>query len=185
MFPRDEVVRRYLLINTFEGIVVVFAIILSFHFLGIRSPASLLATSVSALLSSALAGTIIVLFVEKAERTKTLADYEHAMLRRLNNTWLEKRMKRAIYEACLAEGVAPMIVGGICVLPIALSCLGALPYDIALELSVGEIAASLFWIGIQLGKVVRRNKVVYGSSLLAVGLAIGFLVYLITAALGG
>ncbi len=185
MLPKDEVVRRYLVINTFESVLLVFAIILSFHFAGIREIASLLATCLSALLSGALAGSVIVLFVERAERKRVLKEYENAMLRKLDHTWLEDVEKRAILHSCMAEGIAPLLVGLACIAPFLFSLLGILEYQYAFNVSVSLISAVLFTLGIQLGRVIKQSKIGYGLVLLVIGLAVGFLTYLLTTFLCG
>lgn len=176
---RDEIVRRYFVINSFEGILTVFALILAFYF-SHPEVKLMLISCLSALVSMAIAGFSIAIQTEYAERKRELKEVEKHMLKSLKGSILDKRKKMAILLAGITEGFSPVLFGLICLSPFFICLLNLLDFKTAFLISFSLICLSLIWLGYELGKIIGETPLKYSFFLLASGLSVGFICFLIS-----
>ena len=120
-------------------------------------------------MAMAVSGFSGAYMTEKAERKRTLARLRRAMLHSLDNSIHVKAMKVAVVYAALVDALSPACPAFFSMLPFFFAAYGLLDATTAVWLSISIILATLFLLGLYLGKISRESLLLSGVKTLALG----------------
>ncbi|HDI31388.1 MAG TPA: hypothetical protein ENF80_01075 [Thermofilum sp.] len=180
MSNAEEILRRYFVMNAFDGALTMLGLVVGTYMSGSKDPNLILSAGLGASFAMGVSGFVGALITEKAERERKVKELEHAMLTKLNNSLIDKASDTAVILAALTDSMAPMMAALISASPYLLSKIGLINFDIATYFSVSITLALVFSLGLYLGKVSKGNMILYGIYMLLAGLAISLLILLNT-----
>ena len=166
----DEIGRRYLAMNAFDGILTIVGVLMGSYIGGIRQPRVVISTGLATCLAMGVSGLWGTYLTESAERKRELGELEHAMLRDLGETKQARASRFAAIVVALIDGLAPLIAGMLVVMPFLLTS----AWDDVRISYVASLAVAfvlLFALGVFLGKVAKENLVRSGLRMIVAGLA--------------
>lgn len=151
-----SIARRYFVTNGFDGALAMLGIIMAFYARhGVDVP-MVINACLGAAIALAVSGISSAYVSEAAEREKELRELEQALVRDLDGTahgWAARLVPVLI---AVVNGIAPLVIALVIILPLWLSAAGvALPAG-PLELSIALAFAVLFLLGTFLGTVSGR-----------------------------
>ncbi len=173
------VVRRYFVVNGFDGALTMLGLIMGFQ---ISTPTNL-AVIISACLGAAIAlgvsGVSSAYVSETAERRKDLSELENAMVEDLSQSahGLASRWVPALIA--LVNGSAPLIISILILTPLWLSRIGVpLPFS-PLLMATSVALAIIFLLGVFLGRVSGMHWLMSGVQTSLIALVTMFLIYML------
>jgi len=179
------ILRRYFVMNGFDGILTVFGIIVGSYMSGTIDARVIVYASIGASLAMAVSGFSGALLTERAERIREIKDLEKSMFMDLGESILGRAVITTTILAAAIDAIAPLIFSLISVSPFILTMYGLMPVELALVNSIVIIGISLFSLGVFLAKLSEESILKYGISMLLSGLAVGISTILILNAVGG
>ncbi|MFZ0965894.1 MAG: VIT1/CCC1 transporter family protein [Candidatus Bathyarchaeia archaeon] len=172
------IARRYFVMNGFDGAMTVFGIVLGSWIAGVSKSEIIVLAGLGACLAMGLSGFFGALMTEKAERERHLKEMEEATNNNVDPIHYEAARFVTFYVA-LIDGLSPALTAIISLMPFILVSAELMliwnAYVISLTLSL----ATLFLLGIYLGKVAKENGWLYGVAMLTVGAFTALIVFLI------
>ena len=175
----NEIARRYLVMNGFDGALVTLGLIMGSYVTGIFSPRLIVGAGIGASTAMAISGAWGAFLAERAERSRKLQELEDAMFTQLNNTVLRRASLVATIFVAAVDAFAPLATALISLSPFFLALHGFINADSALVPSLILNMATLFTLGIFLGKVSRSNVILQGAIMVLAGLITAGLLILI------
>jgi len=177
----EEIARRYLAMNAFDGVLPVLGIIMgglaSFNF---QSPNIIFLTSLLAIFATTfsmlVSGVTSSYLTEGAERRRDIKDLEKSMLTDLGGSTLTQATRTTVLVVSLINGLSPFIAGLTTAIPLFLVFFG-LGVEVAFVSSIIAAMFILFILGAFLGKVSRTNIIVYGIKTLSAGIIVMIVIY--------
>ena len=179
-----RIIRRYLVINGFDGSIVTLGLIFGFFLAGLEDTRIIVSAGLGAAIAMCISGFSGVYLSEKAEKEKELKDIETAMVKKLGNTKIGEALRLAPLITALVDGLSPFIFSLIILLPFLLSGLFAAPIKILYYTSFALCALCLFVLGMFMGKTAKNNVWLYGVKTLAIGLITAAILIIFDFALG-
>lgn len=170
-----EILRRYFVMNAFDGTLTMLGIVLGSFLAGARSEKIILGAGISASFAIGISGFVGGFLTERAEREKEVKELEKAMLINLEGTLIEEATKATIIIAALASGVSPVLAALTASIPFMLSMIGIISFITAVYTSLLVIASMLFSLGAMLGRISGESQIRYGLIMLTTGLLVGLL----------
>lgn len=166
----SKIARRYFVMNTFDGALTVMGIIIGAYVSGIREPETILSTGIAASIALGISGASSAYMTEQAERAMELKHLGNAMLTDLNNTKHERASKFASIYTAAVNGVTPLIIGSIVLLPFFISTF-ILPIEEvfgigAFKSSLAISYVTLISLSVYLAKISGENVWKYGLRML-------------------
>ncbi|MCE7749340.1 MAG: hypothetical protein GPJ51_13200 [Candidatus Heimdallarchaeota archaeon] len=184
MTEGENILRRYFVMNGFDGSLTALGIILGSFIVSVsgetdlESVKILISTGIGASIAMGVSGFWIAYLTEKAERTKERKELEQKMVTNLNNT----RISRANFWTSLViaavDGISPFMFSVLALLPIFFVFAG-LPLMIAYIISFCVIAVEVIVLGLFLGAVSKENKLIYALKILPAAFLVAGLTYLL------
>ena len=184
MTEGENILRRYFVMNGFDGALTALGIILGSFIVTVGSEPDLekikilISTGIGASIAMGVSGFWIAYLTEKAERTKERKELEEKMVTDLNNT----RITRANFWTSLViaavDGISPFIFSVLALLPIFFVFVG-LPVMAAYGISFGVILIEVIVLGVFLGAVSKENKLIYALKIIPAALLVAGLTYLL------
>lgn len=172
------IVRRYFVMNGFDGAMTVFGIILGSWIAGVSKPGIIILAGLGACLAMGLSGFFGAYMAEKAERERRLKEMEEATHNNVDPIQYEAARFVVIYVAFI-DGLSPALTAIVSLIPFILVTVGWMPIWNAYMISLALSLATLFLLGIYLGRVARDNGWLYGVAMLTVGAFTALIVFLI------
>lgn len=172
------IARRYFVMNGFDGAMAAFGIILGSWIAGFSEPEKIILPGLGACLAMGLSGIFGAYMAEKAERERRLKEMEEATHNNVNPIQYEAARFVTVYVA-LIDGFSPVLTAIISLIPFILVSMGWMPICNAYIASLALSLATLFLLGIYLGKVARENGWLYGAAMLAVGALTALIIFFI------
>lgn len=166
----DQIGRRYLAMNAFDGILTMIGVLMGSFIAGISDPFIVLYTGLATSVAMGISGFWGAYMTESAERKHELAELEQAMLRNLSQTKQARAGRFAVVVVSVIDGISPLVAGFIVVSPFLLP-VSLLSMHVSYYVSLGIAMAMLFALGVFLAKVARENIVRSGVRMLFAGLA--------------
>jgi predicted membrane protein (TIGR00267 family) len=96
------------------------------------------------------------------------------MLTDLGDSVVGKASRFASLWASMIDGLSPALAGLSCLAPFFISSTGLFSTALASQLSIAICLATMFLLGVLLGRISKRNMVLHGTKMLLVGLVITF-----------
>lgn len=172
------IARRYFVMNGFDGAMTTFGIVLGSWIAGVSKPQILILAGTGACLAMGLSGFFGAYMAEKAERERHLKEMEKTSHNNVDPIQYEAARFVTLYVAVI-DGLSPALTAIISLMPFMLVSVGWMPMTDAYMFSLALSLASLFLLGIYLGKVARENGWLYGVAMLTVGAFTALIIFLI------
>lgn len=177
------IARRYFVMNGFDGAMTVFGIVLGSWIAGVSKSKIIVLAGLGACLAMGLSGFFGALMAEKAERERHLKEMEAVTNNNVDPIHYEAARFVTFYVAFI-DGLSPVLTAIISLMPFILVSAELMPIWNAYVISLTLSLATLFLLGIYLGKVAKENGWFYGVAMLTVGAFTALIVFLIQLFLG-
>ncbi|MCG3224641.1 MAG: hypothetical protein H7647_09265 [Candidatus Heimdallarchaeota archaeon] len=178
MVEGENILRRYFVMNGFDGALTAFGIILGSWIAGATDPIILIIAGVSASFAMGISGFWIAYLTERAERTKDQKKLEDAMVTDLKNTKIAKANFWVSLIIAFVDGMSPLIFSLIAIIPF-LFVLGGGSMLIAYIVSTGLVLVEVTVLGLFLGAVSGKNKILYALKILPAAAVLAGLTFLL------
>lgn len=175
------IARRYFIKNGFDGSMTILGIIVGSWIVGVTKPEIIVTAGLGACLAMGVSGLFGAYMTEKAERKRHLKTLEAAMLTDLRNSIHNKASEFVSVYAAFIDGASPVLTGVIALIPFILTLTGTFVIWDAYVVSFTLILATLFSLGLYLGRIAKENIWLYGAQTVAAGILIVAIVLLLGA----
>jgi len=165
----DEITRRYLVMNAFDGALAILSVVASAYFVGAEDPRLVVAIGLANCLAMAISGFTGTLMTEKAERIRRLRELEEVMLTSLRDSEFGRVSTLASVYAAFVDGAAPLAAGVIGLMPLIIAIFIPMRFEVAVYTSLAVTMATLFALGAFLGRISRSNMIFSGLKMVAIG----------------
>lgn len=162
--------RRYFVMNGFDGVMVILGMIIGAYIAESFDPFWILSAGLGASLAMGISGFYGAFVAEEAERKIELNKLERSMLKKLDGTVLARANKFATFWAALVNGLSPIVIALIILIPQFLAMLKIINALAAIYSSISISLITLFLLGVYIGKISKRNLLISGVKLLTAGL---------------
>ncbi len=162
-----ELVRRYVALNAFDGVLTTLGILVGGYLGGVDSARTLLLVGLSTATAMAVSGFYGSYLVEKAERDRALRELEESTLSSLEGTDISAASRYATVVIALADGGSPSLASAIALVPFLFT--GVIGMTTAYAISIGIAFVECFALGVFLGRVSRQRLVLSGLKLVVAG----------------
>jgi len=176
---QNEIVRRYIVMNSFDGALTMLGIILANFFAGTTNAQLIILPSVGAAIALCISGVWGAYTAELAELKHSMKKLEQHMLRKLDNTNLMKKEKVMAYTIAIVNGLVPLFVAFILITPFFFVKTGVLTTMQAYYWSLGAVMIALFGFGMFAGRTAKENLYLHGAKMLLAGVVISVIFYLL------
>jgi len=166
----NEIARRYLIMNAFDGALSILSVIASAYFVGATDPRIIVAIGLANCMAMGISGFTGTFMTERAERMRRLRELESVMLTDLSESDFNKVSLVAPIYVAFIDGIAPVLAALISLTPLFVAIF--LPVDAILAIQVAIVLnlATLFSLGAFLGRVSRTNVAISGLKMVIIGL---------------
>jgi len=175
-----DIVRRYFVVNGFDGALTMLGLIIGFL---VSTPANLsviINVCLGAAIALGMSGLSSAYISESAERKRALGKLERAMISDLQESAHGDATRWVPLLIALVNGLAPLIISLLILLPLWLSLAGvALPVP-PLYAAIFVALLLVFLLGIFLGRIAGVSWLRSGIQTLLVALVTATLIYLFT-----
>ncbi len=165
----DEIARRYLVMNAFDGSLAILSVVVSAYLVGAAEPRVIVAIGLANCVAMAISGFTGTLMTEKAERMRRLRELESIMLTSLKDSDFGRVSTVASVYAALVDGAAPLLAGLVGLSPLIAAIFLPLEVELAVWASLAVTMATLFALGAFLGRISRGNVLLSGLKMVAIG----------------
>jgi len=173
------IARRYFVINSFDGVMVILSLLLSSLIFEFREIHFILQASLSAMIATCLSGVFGAYFSEKAEREEKVKMLERSMLKKLGKTLIGKAERFAVVYIAFIDGFSPLLLSSIAIIPLIICSMGLMELRIALLSSTCVAFAEIFFLGMFLGKIARKNPIIEGLKVMSIGIILSLILALL------
>lgn len=171
--------RRYFVVNGFDGALTMLGLIMGFYISKDVELVVVITTCLAAALALGMSGVSSAYISEAAERRRTLAQLEGAMITSLDESHHARAALWIPWLVALVNGIAPLLFSLIIVAPLWLTHSGMLLFSRPLVSSMAVALTIIFLLGVFLGKVGGTFWLWSGLQSLAVALVTVGLIYII------
>ena len=172
------IARRYFVMNGFDGAMTVFGIVLGSWIAGVSRSEIIVLAGLGACLAMGLSGFFGALMAEKAERERHLKEMEVDTNNHVDPIHYDAARFVTFYVAFI-DGLSPALTAVISLTPFFLVSAELMVIGNAYVISLALSLATLFLLGIYLGKVAKENGWLYGVAMLTVGAFAALMIFLI------
>jgi predicted membrane protein (TIGR00267 family) len=165
--------------NGFDGALTTLGLIMGAYAAGSLDPRLIIAAGFGVSLAMGISGATGALIAEKAERVRSIKALEDAMFTNLNNTVMERASNVAVYFVAFIDALSPVATSLVSLAPFIAALYGGLPILTAFYVSLGMNSATLFLLGVFLGRSSRSNILLYGGLMVLAGFATAIVMVLL------
>ena len=169
------ILRRYFVMNAFDGAMTSLGVVFGARATNITDPRIVVGVILSTSMAMAVSGISGAYMAEKAERERELNDLENAMLTDLEDTIHGRATRWISLLAALVDGLAPFSASMVCITPFIFVIAGILTVWQAFSISIVLILATLFALGIFLGRLSGRSILSSGLKMVVAGVIVALL----------
>jgi predicted membrane protein (TIGR00267 family) len=167
----EEIMRRYFVVNGFDGALAMLGLVTGFYVSERVDITVVLTSCLATALALGMSGIASAYISEAAERRRTLAELEEAMVASLEESHHARAATWIPWLVALVNGLAPFSIALLIMVPLWLAKRGvALPLE-PLLLAILTALAIIFLLGVFLGRVGGTFWLWSGLQSLAVALA--------------
>ncbi|MDD5172220.1 MAG: hypothetical protein PHF60_04265 [Candidatus ainarchaeum sp.] len=161
----SKILRRYFVMNSFDGALTIFGLLLGSFAAGVSDPILIIKIGMGTAVAIGFSGLTGALLTERAERLREVKKMELALHRRLDNTDYKKAYDFATMITGLVDGLSPLLVAVVLLSPFML-----LPLPDAYYYAFGLALVFFFLLGAFLGEVSKESLIITGIKFLGAGL---------------
>ena len=174
-----KILRRYFAMNAFDGAMTSLGVVIGSYISNIGDARAVIGVILVSGVAMAVSGFSGTYMAESAERSKSLNELEDAMLVDLEDTIYGQASKFVSIFAAIVDGSAPFMASIPSVVPFYLALSGVLSLQVAFFVSIGASLATLFMLGVFLGRVSESNVIYSGVKMVIAGVAVALLALLL------
>lgn len=174
-----QIIRRYLITNSFDASMTILGLIIANFFLGIEDPVTILAIGLGGGIAMCISGISSVYLIESAEKMEEFKAFELSMGKKLDESHVGEAAKLIPLITALVGGLSPFITVIIILLPFIFSTFINLSFIYLYYLSFIIALMILFILGLYMGKIAGQNIWRSGIKSLAIGLITFVVIFLI------
>jgi len=179
MTEGENILRRYFVMNGFDGALTALGIILGSLIAGnFANPEQLILSGLGASIAMGVSGFWIAYLTERAERTRERKELEKSMVADLNNTRISKANFWTSIVIGAVDGLSPFIFSVIAISPFFF-VLAGLTMQVAYIISISVITVEVIILGLFLGAVSKENKIFYAIKIIPAALLVAGLTFLL------
>jgi len=179
MAEGENILRRYFVMNGFDGALTAFGIILgSWIASNYSEPRTLILAGIGASIAMGVSGFWIAFLTERAERTRETKELEEQMVADLDNTIVTKANFWTAVVVAFVDGISPFIFSVFAILPFLFVFVG-LEMLTAYIISTAIVTVEVLVLGFFLGEVSKENKFLYALKIIPAALLVALLTYLL------
>ena len=172
-----SLVRRYFVVNGFDGALTMLGIIMGFYVSNRTDLSIVINSCFGAAIALGMSGLTSAYMSETAERKKELQELEQAMLKTLNGSAHGQATRLLPFFLAVVNGLSPLVISLIILLPIWAATLPMeLPFG-ALECALLFALGILFLLGAFLGRISGTNWLWAGLQTLFIATVTSGLIY--------
>jgi len=165
----DQIGRRYLAMNAFDGILTIIGVVMGTYIAGVSGARIVVATGMATAMAMGVSGLWGAYMTESAERRHELQELEHAMLTDLQHTKQARASRFAVVVVSVIDGLAPLVAGAVVLTPFLFARLVG-DIGVCYIASLAVAAAMLFSLGAFLGRIARASLLRSGARMVVAGL---------------
>jgi predicted membrane protein (TIGR00267 family) len=177
LLKKNAVIRRYILMNSFDGALTILGILIATYLTKIFDPKLIIVSSMGVIVSTGISGIWGGYMAERAEKKKARHELEKHLMRNLAKTKIEKEMKKVSWFMGLANGLSSNIVSLIAIVPFFLAISGFIETGEAFLYSFAIVFTIIFLLGGAIGKIAQENPLIHGIIMVIVGLLVGAILF--------
>lgn len=163
------ILRRYFVMNAFDGALTIFGVILGAYVVGISDFSLVVSIGIATSIAVGISGVWSAFLTETAERKRELKSLEKSLHRKLKGTDIERAFTATTYLTAAVNGFSPFIAAIIILAPFILAPSGFSAKSVYLFSFI--LAATVFMLlGAYLGKVSKENILLSAIKLLTAGI---------------
>lgn len=174
-----KIMRRYFVVNGFDGALTMLGLMMGFYVSERVDLAVVITTCLAAALALGMSGISSAYISEAAERRRTLAQLEKAMVTSLNESHHARAAIWIPWLVALVNGIAPLLIAVIIIVPLWLARSGMVLVPSPLPAAMVVALTIIFLLGVFLGRVGGTFWLWSGLQSLAVALLTVGLIYLV------
>ena len=175
----QKILRRYFAMNAFDGAMTSLGVVIGAYISRIVDPNAIIGVILLGGVAMAVSGFSGTYMTESAERNKSLNELEEAMLVDLGDTIYGQASRFVSAFAALVDGGAPFLASIPSVVPFYMALHSIIPIGLAFAASIAASLATLFLLGIFLGRVSEQNVIYSGIKMVLAGIAVAMLALII------
>ena len=160
----SKILRRYFVMNSFDGALTIFGLLLGSFAADIRDSHLILSIGLSTAVAIGFSGLTGALMTERAERLSEVRSMERALHRKLDNTDYKRAYEFASVVTGIVDGVSPILAATVLLSPFLF-----LPIPDAYFYSFGLALVIFFSLGMYLGRISREHLLLTGTRFLLAG----------------
>ncbi len=161
-------IRRYFVMNAFDGALTIFGVILGAYVVGISDFSLVVSIGIATSIAVGISGVWGAFLTETAERKKELKSLERSLHRKLKGTEIDSAFRATIYITAAVDGISPFIAAMFILAPFLIAP-AELSVDATYYLSFMLAALVFLLLGAYLGKISKENMLVSAVKLLLAG----------------
>jgi len=177
LLKEHGIIRRYIIVNSFDGALTILGIIFASFVAGISNPRFVVLPCIGAAIALFISGVFGAYAAERAESKKSIKELETHLLRKVDGTLVTKRGKKNVFIVALINGLSPMIVAFFILLPFFFSSGEIININSAYYFAFLIAASLLFLLGVFTGRIAKENVIKHGIIMLLAGIIIGAIFY--------
>lgn len=179
LLREHEIIRRYIIINSFDGALTIFGIILANFIANSTNSSLIILPSIGAAIAMCVSGLWGAYAAEAAEVKKRFMELEKHLLVKLGGSKQYAKSKKITFLVGLVDGFSPLITSFVIIAPFFLSSTGRIGIAAAYYLSLIIVLIILFLLGVFLGRIAGENIVRNGLKMLFAGVIITLIFYIL------
>ncbi|MDH3609700.1 MAG: hypothetical protein OEQ24_10730 [Gammaproteobacteria bacterium] len=175
----QNILRRYFVVNGFDGALTMLGIIMGFYISDSIKLAVIMNTCLGAAIALGMSGLISAYVSESAEQKKQLGDLEQAMVKDLGSSAYGEAARLLPYVTAAVNSLSPLIIALIIISPIWAATL-------SFELPIGAVETAmliafliLFLLGVFLGRISGTYWLWSGIRTLFIAIVTAGLIFLV------
>lgn len=174
------IIRRYFVVNGFDGAVTMLGLLIGFLVSAHTDLSVIFNACLGAAIALGMSGLSSAYVSEVAERKRALEKLEKAMINDLEQSAHGEAAQRAPLLIALVNGLAPLIISLLILMPLWLSNVGVNVLVSPLYIAVMIALLMIFLLGVFLGRIANISWLRSGTQTLLVALVTAVLIYLFT-----
>ncbi|RLI02621.1 hypothetical protein DRO38_03715 [Candidatus Bathyarchaeota archaeon] len=175
----SDIARRYFVKNGMDGSMTVLGIILGSWAARVENPYIIVMAGLGACLAMGVSGLFGAYITEKAERKKIIKDLEESILSDLEGSLQQNASEFVPTLAALVDGLSPTLTAMISLVPFIISMVKIISIWDSYIVSITLTFGTLFALGLYLGRIARERMWLYGLQMVAAGVVIAFVVFVL------
>jgi predicted membrane protein (TIGR00267 family) len=174
-----DITRRYFVKNGMDGSLTVLGIILGAWTVRVEDPSIIIGAGFGACLAMGVSGLFGAYITEKAERKKQLKNLEESMLSELEGSLHQNASEFAQALVALVDGSSPALTAIVSLIPFIFTMAGLISIWDSYVISLVFTLMTLFALGLYLGRVAKERVWLFGLQMLAAGVVIAIIIFLV------